>query len=87
MTTHYPQSYRFDKVLVSVDNNTATKVSVIVDGEPKPRKRFVGYEAYNDAMNFALDLDESLGGEAPVVSNESIAIALGGIPADDDSDY
>lgn len=87
MTTHYPTSYNFGDTLVSVDNRTATKVSVWYDGEPTPRKRFTGDDAYNDAMNFAQDLEDSMGYEAPMVTNESVALALGGIPADSDSDY
>ena len=88
MTTHDPSNYRFGEVLVSVDNRTATKVSVWYASEDTPRKRFSGDDAYQDAMNFAQDLDYELGdGFVPVVSNEAIAIALGGIPADDDSDY
>ena len=87
MTIHYPRDYRFGEVLVQMDNRTATKVSVWVSDEATPRKRFAGSEAYNDAMDFAVDLDFRLGGEAPALSNEAVAIALGGIPADDDSDY
>lgn len=59
MTIHYATDYKSGKVLVSVDNRTATKVSVWVDGESKPRQRFAGESAYDDAMNFMLDLPES----------------------------
>lgn len=67
VTTHYPTDYRLGKTLVSVDNRIATKISVWVDGEDKPRKRFAGDTAYQDAMNFALDISDdedfdSLGG-------------------------
>lgn len=67
MTIHYAKDYQLGKVLVSVDNRTATKVSLWVDGEDKPRKRFAGNTAYEDAMNLALTIanDEdfdSLGG-------------------------
>ena len=85
MTTHYATSHRFGKAFVSVDNRTATKVSVWYADEETPRKRFVGHEAFDDAMNFALDLSDDEDFSAP--TNESVAIALGGIPADDDSDY
>ena len=87
MTTHYGTSHWFGDVFVSVDNRNATKVSVWVSDEETPRKRFAGSDAYGDAMDFAIDLDYQLGSEAPVVTSESVAIALGGIPADDDSDY
>jgi hypothetical protein len=85
MTIHYPTSHRFGKALVSVDDRKATKVSVWYADEDTPRKRFSGDTAYDDAMNFALDLADDEDFIMP--SNESIAIALGGIPADDDSDY
>jgi hypothetical protein len=67
MTIHYPTDYRLGKVLVSVDNRTATKVSVWVDSEDKPRQKFSGDTAYQDAMNLALNLSDdddfnSLGG-------------------------
>jgi hypothetical protein len=87
MTTHYPRDYRTGDILVQVDNRTATKVSVWYDGEPTPRKRFAGDDAYGDALNFAFRLEYSMGYEAPTITNESVALALGGIPADDDSDY
>lgn len=59
MTIHYATDYKSGNVLVSVDNKMATKVSVWVEGEPKPRQRFAGDSAYEDAMNFMLDLPES----------------------------
>lgn len=58
MTIHYPTDYKSGKVLVSVDNKVATKVSVWVDGESKPRQRFAGDTAYEDAMNLMLELSD-----------------------------
>lgn len=58
MTIHYPTDYKSGKVLVSVDNKVATKVSVWVDGESKPRQRFAGDTAYEDAMDLMLDLTQ-----------------------------
>jgi hypothetical protein len=87
MTIHYPKDYRFGNALVQMDNRTATKVSVWYADEATPRKRFSGSEAYDDAMNFAQDLSDSEGYIASMPSAEAVAIALGGIPADSDSDY
>lgn len=86
MTIHYATDYRFGKVLVSVDNRTATKVSVWVDGEDKPRKRFAGDTAYEDAMNFSLEISDdedfdSLGGFEFATGTGRYAPDL------DDSDY
>jgi hypothetical protein len=58
MTIHYPTDHRFGRVLVSVDNKVATKVSVWIDNEDKPRQRFTGDNAYDDAMELAFKLSE-----------------------------
>lgn len=79
---HYPTDYRCGNVLVSVDNQKATKVSVWLDDEATPRKRFAGVEAYNEAMDFAFRLSESEGYEAEMPSAEAVAISLGGATFD-----
>jgi hypothetical protein len=84
MTIHYATSHRFGDALVSVDNRTATKVSVWYADEATPRQRFTGAEAYDDAMNFAQDLDFSLGGDGSSASGMFIG---GSDWFADDSDY
>ena len=86
MTIHYPQDYRVNDVYVSVDNRIATKVSVWFAEETTPRKRFAGSSAYEDAMRFAWELDESTGSVFEMPNAESVAISLGGATFDD-SDY
>ena len=83
MTIHYATSYWFDNVLVSVDNKTATKVSVWVSAEDTARKSFSGMNAYDEAMNFGMALDEELEGSAEMPNAESVSIALGGATFDD----
>jgi hypothetical protein len=84
MTIHYPQDYRVNDVFVSVDNRVATKVSVWFAEETTPRKRFVGSSAYEDAMRFAWELDESTGSVFEMPTAESVAISLGGATFDED---
>jgi hypothetical protein len=79
---HYPTDYWCGNVLVSVDNQKATKVSVWLDDEATPRKSFAGAEAYNEAMDFAFRLSESEGYEAEMPSAEAVAISLGGATFD-----
>jgi hypothetical protein len=79
---HYPQDYWCGDVLVSVDNKVATKVSIWVDGESEPRERFTGDDAYDNAMNVAFRLSETLGYEAEMPTAESVAISLGGATFD-----
>jgi hypothetical protein len=79
---HYPTDYWCGSVLVSVDNQKATKVSVWVDGEATPRKKFAGDDAYNDAMDFAMELSESVGDKFEMPTAESVAISLGGATFD-----
>jgi hypothetical protein len=86
MTIHYATSHRFGDVLVSVDNRTATKVSVWFADEATPRKRFAGHEAYDEAMDYAFDLDEASGRPVEMPNAEAVAIALGGATFND-SDY
>jgi hypothetical protein len=81
---HYPTDYQCGNVLVSVDNQKATKVSVWLGDEATPRKRFAGVEAYSEAMDFAFRLSESEGYEAQMPSAESVAISLGGATFDTD---
>jgi hypothetical protein len=86
MTIHYPQDYRVNDVLVSVDNQKATKVSVWFGDESTARKLFSGNSAYEDAMRFAWELDESTGSVFEMPTAKSVAISLGGATFDD-SDY
>ena len=79
---HYPTDYWCGDVLVSVDNKVATKVSIWVDGESKPRERFTGNDAYDNAMNAAFSLSETLGHEAEMPTAEAVAISLGGATFD-----
>jgi hypothetical protein len=84
MTIHYPTGYSFGNARVSVDNRTATKVSVWYADEATPRQRFTGAGAYDEAMNFAQDLDFSLGGDG----SSAGGMFIGGDDwFADDSDY